>query len=143
MVSTLIAALAAIVAALLSIAAPESAPEQAPAPPAAIEEIDNGVEDLRAAIQAFVQETIAASASGVLQIPPDVSANATLSRSGPARTEPAPEEDRCETDEASGDGWQRLLVRCLQRSVDGGSSSISVSSSSHVTVQETSSDDTP
>jgi hypothetical protein len=133
MVSGLLAALAAIFAALFAVAAPDPAPDRPQDPPAAIEDLPHAVEDLRSAIRAFVQETLATHR--LPEAPADDPPSGAI--------EPLSGTEGCQSDKDSGDGWLRMSVRCLQRSMDGGSSSISVSSSSNVTVKETSSDDLP
>ena len=139
MVSSLFAALAALIAAVFAVAAPGPEPHS----PAMSREPDVQSEayDLRESIQALARE-IAERAGVDTQSQPEVWRPET----GPAGPAPAPSPltgDGCTTDEASGEGWSRTSVRCVQESKDGGSSSVSVSSSSSVNVQEASSDDVP
>jgi hypothetical protein len=147
MVSDFLAALAALFATVFAIAAP--GPGQEPAPVYERSAVEARIEDLRASIRALVHNTLAqagvAPATGAGEAAPAEPPRLAPESDVPPLpdSQPSSDDNGCATEEAFGEGWARSIVRCIQRSAGSGTSSISVSSSSSVTVHETSPDDVP
>ena len=144
MAGSLIAALAAFFASLFAFASPSGVSEETATAPLQGERatIEASVEDLRAQIRGFVEDTLTRAGIDAASVPPETAEGEASITPLPQAQEPADSEG-CDTKESMGPGWARSLVRCVQRSADGSVSNLNVSSSSSVNVPGTNSDDVP